>query len=336
MRSTPSVLLSGFSDEVCRSKDVDLQFGVVAACGLRFVSLRFLRIGEQVKNIIELTDADADLTAERLDHYGLAVSSIGSPLGKVKLLDINDGSENRFCPFEEYLEREVERCCALAKRFGTRLIRGFSFYHPRGTSPADHVSLAAEQVRRIVERCADHDLLYGLEVEANLVGHNANLLIRMVELVDHPSLVLIFDGANLATQNYSTDEIIAQWRQMAPHVGWLHVKDYGSAAAMPDSPRGAFVDEEALRGFVPAGRGMAGYRQVFADIVEQWPRWAARMEALRVPGLFIDLEPHLLAGGQFGGYSSPAGFGVAVREFCAMADSVGLPIQLRGFSPTKM
>ncbi len=336
MASPLTVLLSGFADEVCRSKDVDLQFGVCAALGLRYVSLRFLRIGDAVKNILDLTDADADWVAERLDHYGLSVSSIGSPLGKVKLFDFDDGSDNRFRPFDEYLHREVARCCQLATRFGTRLIRGFSFYPPRGEAVEPHTPLAAQQVGRIVAACAEHDLLFGLEVEANLVGNNAQRLLQIVDRVNDPHLVLVFDGANLATQGYGSNDIIAQWRAMWPHVGWLHVKDYRPAPEPPSTHPDAFVDEESLQGFVPAGWGCAGYREILRDVAEHGPALAARMQQLGLPGFFVDLEPHLLAGGQFGGYSSPAGFGVAVRALCQVADSVGLPYQLRGFSPTKM
>ena len=37
------------------------------------------------------------------------------------------------------------------------------------------------------------------------------------------------------------------------------------------------------------------------------------MKSRGVPGVFLDLEPHVKGGGQFGGFSGPDGFGVALR-----------------------
>ncbi len=44
-----------------------------------------------------------------MDEYGLNVASIGSPIGKVKLVDKEDGTHNRFVPFKKYLSTEVNR-----------------------------------------------------------------------------------------------------------------------------------------------------------------------------------------------------------------------------------
>ncbi len=69
-------------------------------------------------------------------EYGLRVATLGAPIGKVKLLDIDDGTSNKYIPFADYLEHDVRRACHLAQAFDTKLVRGFSFYHPRGTTPA--------------------------------------------------------------------------------------------------------------------------------------------------------------------------------------------------------
>jgi hypothetical protein len=56
-----------------------------------------------------------------------------------------------------------------------------------------------------------------------------------------------------------------------------------------------------------------------------------RLERRGIPGLFMDLEPHVKGGGQFGGFSGPDGFGVALRGLCRVLDYVGLPYDLRSF-----
>ena len=49
----------------------------------------------------------------------------------------------------------------------------------------------------------------------------------------------------------------------------------------------------------------------------------------------VDLEPHLKGGGQFGGFSGPDGFGVALRSLCRVLDYVGISYHLRDFDDVK-
>ena len=52
-------------------------------------------------------------------------------MGKVKLMDVEDGTKNVFVAFEKYLAGEVQKACELAHAFETKLMRGFSFYRPK-------------------------------------------------------------------------------------------------------------------------------------------------------------------------------------------------------------
>ena len=56
-----------------------------------------------------------------------------------------------------------------------------------------------------------------------------------------------------------------------------------------------------------------------------------RMKKLGAPGFFIEAEPHLKGGGQFGGFSGPDGMGVAVRSLCRLLDYEGIGYGLRTF-----
>jgi hypothetical protein len=40
-------------------------------------------------------------------------------------------------------------------------------------------------------------------------------------------------------------------------------------------------------------------------------------------------------GGQFGGFSGPDGFGVALRAFCRVLDDVGIQYHLTGFDAVR-
>ena len=196
----PTVLLSGFADEAAPNKTLVEQFVAFAALGLKYFSIRFIDVGGGVKNAMELTDGEIETIRQQQREYGLSVATLGSPIGKVKLLDIEDGTRNRFIPFETYLAEDVQRACSLAQAFDTKLIRGFSYYHPKGEDPTEYMSQATDQIGKIVEFCKRQGLIYGLEIEANLVGQNGVILAEIHKQINDPSLVLIFDAANFLCQ----------------------------------------------------------------------------------------------------------------------------------------
>jgi len=325
--SQPFILLSGFADEAANQKTLDQQFSALAALGMRYFSIRFVDAGNGIKNVMALDADELVIVKQKIDEYGLTVSSLGSPIGKVKLCDIDDGTTTGYRPFNQYLEDEVPRACELANAFGTKLIRGFSFYHPRGSDIETHFSQATDQVGKIADVCQQHGLIYGLEVEANLIGQNGELLAKMHKAINNDALVLIFDGGNLVTMGYSADEVFEQFEFMKPGLGWLHIKDFLNPGGKVDH-----VDEEAIKHFVPADIGDSGHERIFADLANFLPELEARMTKRGAPGVFLDLEPHVKGGGQFGGFSGPDGFGVALRALCRVCDNAGIGYRLRDFS----
>lgn len=327
-----SILLSGFSDEAANEKLAVRQYAAFAALGLKYHSLRFVDAGEGIKNVMLLSDPEIEHLKKMQCDYGLKVSSIGSPIGKVKLRDEDDGTSNRYVPFDKYLREDVTRACQLAVAFGSKLIRGFAFYHPKGSSPESHLEQASDQLGQIAEVCDQHGLTFGLEVEANLIGQTGDLLAELHTRVNHPAMVTIFDGANIVTQGFTADETYAQYLAMKPGLGWLHIKDYHDP-----NPRGRIehVDEVSLSHFVPADQGDCGHEAILRDFAAYLPEVQARMAARGVDGVFFDLEPHLKGGGQFGGFSGPDGFGVATRGLCKLLDYVGIGYDLRDYSDIK-
>jgi hypothetical protein len=70
----------------------------------------------------------------------------------------------------------------------------------------------------------------------------------------------------------------------------------------------------------------------FAEIV---PQLTEKLTKRGIPGVVLDLEPHLKGGGQFGGFSGPDGMGVALRSLCRVLDHVGLAYHLRDFDDVR-
>jgi sugar phosphate isomerase/epimerase len=324
----PRVILSGFADEAANRKTAVEQFAAFAALGLQYYSIRFIDAGGGIKNVMKLTRSEIQAIRRLQNEYELNVSSIGSPIGKVKLRNVDDGTGNTYVPFKRYLGREVSKACELAHAFETKLIRGFSFYHPKGTDPCDHLPQAVDQLGQIAEACHRSDLSFGLEVEANLVGQDGHTLAEIHRQVNHPAMLLVFDAANVLCQGYSPAETFEQYRAMRPGLGWLHIKDYRSGETLT---KGGHLDEDALADFVPADQGDAAHEAILRDFSRVLPSLQRRLRRRGIPGVFLELEPHLKGGGQYGGFSGPAGMGVALRGLCRVLDYVGINYHLCDF-----
>ncbi|MDN5605417.1 MAG: hypothetical protein L0G59_08370, partial [Kocuria sp.] len=73
--------LSGFTDEI--SPDMEQQCSHARSLGLSHIEFR----SAWDTNVLDLDDQQLEQAAEILDRYGLKVSSIGSPIGKIGLRD---------------------------------------------------------------------------------------------------------------------------------------------------------------------------------------------------------------------------------------------------------
>lgn len=328
MPEQPRIILSAFADEAANHKTAVEQLAVLAALGLKWYSPRFVDVaGEgKVEHVCDLSDEKLHRLRDLQGEYGMSVTSIGSRLGKVKLLDQEDGSHNKFVPFDDYMSGEVSRTINAARQLGARLIRGFSFYHPKGEDPAPYVEAAAEKIAGIADAFAEHGIVYGLEVEANLIGQNGRMLAALSRAINRPNLLCIFDGGNLSSQNLSWMECYDEYVAMREHIGWIHIKDYKVDRTLKWT---GVVDEERLKNFVPADVGDSAHEAILRDLRDHLPQLTQRMRSLGLPGVFLELEPHLKGGGQFGGFSGPDGMGVAVRSLCAVLDYVGISYDLR-------
>jgi hypothetical protein len=127
-------------------------------------------------------------------------------------------------------------------------------------------------------------------------------------------------------------QVFDEYRAMRDHIGWIHIKDY---KVDPGLKWTGVVDEERLKNFVPADIGDSAHEAIFRDFRTVLPKLTERMKSLGAPGVFLELEPHLKGGGQFGGFSGPDGLGVAVRALCSLLDYTGIGYRLRTMEDIK-
>lgn len=191
---TPKIPIAAITDEF--SPDLDIALKAMQEIGMSGVELRVI----SGKNIMDLSDAELDWVAERVAAGGSKVISIASPLFKCLLPD-SPPVDSRFQhdvfaskhTFEDQ-PRLAERAFFIAKKFGARIIRVFSFW--RTVQPEACFENVARELGQLAEQAARHGLTIGLENE-----HACNIATgaetrRALDCLKHSNLGVVWDPAN--------------------------------------------------------------------------------------------------------------------------------------------
>jgi sugar phosphate isomerase/epimerase len=134
--------LSGFIDEI--SDDFSLQCTIAGELGLRYVEVR----SAWGTNILDLNDGQLSRVRETLEVYGLKVSSIGSPIGKISI-------DDEFPPHLELMRHAVE----VAKTVEAPYIRIFSFFIQDGTNPDSRRDEMLSRMEDLADVAANGDVI---------------------------------------------------------------------------------------------------------------------------------------------------------------------------------
>jgi len=270
----PADRISGFADEI--DDDLDEQLAVLESEGIDRLDLRNVW-GE---NLLDLSGGRLAELERTLDERGFAVTSIGSPVGKIGIEE----------PFEPHLER-LDRALELADRFDTEYVRVFSYYIPEDDDPVDHREEVLRRTRAAVERAERADTVLLLENEKDIYGDTPRRVRDLLTTVDSPHLRAVFDPANyleIGVHPYP-DALL----QVVEYVEAVHVKD-------------AEFGERG--GIEPAGKGDG-----------QIPETLAALHDRGFEGS-LSLEPHLSFAGSSYGYSGPEGFRTAAAALRDVLD----------------
>lgn len=223
-------IISGFSDEI--DEKIVNQFKHLNTLGISYFEPR----GVNGVNIADIDDIQLETLKKDMADYGIKVSSIGSPIGKI---GIND-------PFEPHLKK-LERVIHIAKELGTKYIRIFSFFIPQGEDPANYRS---EVMRRTKEMCAlaqKEGVILLHENEKEIYGDIAERCLDIFETVNSPALKGVFDPANFV--QCGEDVYPKAFNMLKEHIVYMHIKD-----ALPDGE------------VVPAGYGTGGVESIIDEL----------------------------------------------------------------------
>lgn len=225
-----NILLSAFADEY--SPSLDEQLDVLSRNGFSYLEPRNV----DGTNISDLDDAAVRVMKAKLDASGIAVDSIGSPLGKIKLCD----------DFAAHLEK-TRRTCEIACGLGAKRIRMFSFYLAGKT-----VFEAREQVIDQLGQMLDVADSYGItlchENEGGIFGESPENCLELLRAFNG-RLRCVFDMGNFTFCGYYPYP--QGYEKLKPYIEYFHIKD-------------TFSDHTV----VPAGHGQAFIETILADYMK--------------------------------------------------------------------
>ena len=198
--------ISGFSDEI--SADIKEQFQELNKLGICYFEPR----GIDGTNISKLTEEEMFALKALMDEHGICASSIGSPIGKIKVS----------ADFEAHME-VMKNVVKAANILGTKYIRVFSFYHEKNTEWTEEER--AEVFRRIrvmIDYAQKEDVILLHENEKDIYGDTAERCLELMQEFAGPNFKVIFDPANFVQ---CQEDTMRAYQMLRPYIEYMHIKD---------------------------------------------------------------------------------------------------------------
>ena len=216
--------ISAFSDEY--SDSLIEQCKALSRLGIEYTEMR----GVDGKNVSVLTKEEVKNAKAVLSEYGIRVSAIGSPLGKIKL----DGDiEAHF----ETAKRVFDTACEL----DVKNIRMFSFYLPDGRNREECRGQVFASLEGLVKLSEEYGVTLCHENEALIYGESPEKCLEIAEYFGG-RMKLVFDMGNFVLDGY---EPLAAYELLKDYIEYFHIKDSLYAGAI-----------------VPAGKGEASIKEI--------------------------------------------------------------------------
>lgn len=198
--------ISGFADEI--TQDLQTQIDNLKKLNMHYVEMR----GVDGNNLIYHNDNKVEDIKARLDDAGIALSALGSPLGKIGITD----------PFEKHLE-EFKRAVEIAHMMNAQNIRMFSFYVPENFREDPSIKEEVwKRMEQFVEYAKKENVVLLHENEKGIYGEMAKECKELMDDFGCDHFKAIFDFANFIQAKQNTLEA---YDILKDHIAYIHVKD---------------------------------------------------------------------------------------------------------------
>jgi L-ribulose-5-phosphate 3-epimerase len=219
---TPKFKIGAITDEF--SPDLQTALDAMSKIGLTGAELRVV----WGKNIMDLSDDELARAKDMIQSKNMQVMSIASPVLKCVLPNAPE-VDTRFQQdifnskhtFDDQ-PRLADHAVKVAKTFGAKIIRVFSYW--RTVNPEACYDQILEALRKLSDLAAQHDLIIGLENEHACNIGTAVESAKILSMLDHPNLKLVWDPAN-ALVGGETPYPFGYDKLPKSRIAHIHVKD---------------------------------------------------------------------------------------------------------------
>ena len=222
-------VLSAFADEY--SKVFDEQLEGLKKHGIGYMEIR----GVDGKNISALTEEEMYAVKAKLDAAGIKVSSIGSPIGKIKTDE----------DFEAHLDK-FKNCLKASQILGAPNMRIFSFYMAEGKTREEVRPQVMAQLAKMLELAKEAGVTLCHENEKGIYGESADCCLD-IQNEFGGEIKLIFDPANFIMDGH--ESYPRAYEMLGDKIYYMHIKD-----------------ATAEKCICPAGCGIGGVPSILADL----------------------------------------------------------------------
>ncbi|MBR3864118.1 MAG: sugar phosphate isomerase/epimerase [Clostridia bacterium] len=222
-----NLILSAFSDEYADGLKEQCQ--ALNEFGIQYMEIR----GVNGKNISTLTKQEVLEAKIVLNDYQIKVSSIGSPLGKIKIDGDIDG----------HLEI-AKRVFETANFLGAKNIRAFSFYLPEGKSREQCKEQVYDAIGQLLNLADSYGVTLCHENEALIYGENPEKCLELLKYFNG-KLKCVLDMGNFVLDGYNP---MQAYNLLKEYIEYFHIKDALYAGAI-----------------VPAGKGEAQIKEILNE-----------------------------------------------------------------------
>ncbi len=211
-----NVQISAFADEI--DERLDVQMDVLEKHGIHFIEMR----GVDGKNISEYSIEEAKEISSRLKTRGFQLSAIGSPIGKIGILE----------PFEPHLAL-FKHVLDLADVLEAPFIRMFSFFMPAGDEPSLYRDEVLRRWRAFLDAASGRNVILLHENEKDIYGDTAARCLDLLQSLQSEQLKATFDPANFVQVGEKT--FPEAFEMLQPYIHYMHIKDavFGSGEVKP-------------------------------------------------------------------------------------------------------
>lgn len=196
------------SDEI--SQDVGVAAKLAVEYGLDGLEIRSV----QERNPFQMSPEDVrEIGAITRDH-GLEICGVGAPLFKCDL-DDDEAYRAHVAGFS--------RCIDAAHLWGTRIIRGFTFWKD-GKGEASFGKIA-DRYGEIIRMAQENDVLVVIESEPSVCTVNMAMLEKFLRLLNSERVGALWDPGNEVADPDAPPPYPTGYERLKPYIRHVHLKD---------------------------------------------------------------------------------------------------------------